>query len=133
MVFITETKIDEKRMEKIRRRCGFVHGIDVEAEGSRGKDVETFCLGILNDGKDFDSLNLTDIMLIPKIPNPTSLVNFKPISLCTVIYKIVTKTITNRLQEIIGRCIDSAQSAFAPGRLISNNVLLAYEILHTLR
>lgn len=62
-----------------------------------GKDVETFCLGILNDGKDFDSLNLTDIVLIPKTPNPTILVNFSHISLCIVIYKIVAKTIANQL------------------------------------
>ncbi|KAA3467671.1 reverse transcriptase [Gossypium australe] len=50
-----------------------------------------------------------------------------------VLYKIVVKTIANRLQNYIGRCIDSAQSAFVPGRLISDNVLIAYEILHTLR
>lgn len=87
----------------------------------------------MNDGKDFDSLNLTNIVLIPKILNPTSLVNFRPISLCTVIYKIVAKTIANRLQEVIGRCIDTAQSAFVPRRLISENVILAYEILHTFR
>ncbi|KAH1073097.1 hypothetical protein J1N35_025425 [Gossypium stocksii] len=36
MAFLMETKIDEKRMEKIRRRCGFMHGIDVGAEGFRG-------------------------------------------------------------------------------------------------
>ncbi|KAA3469492.1 reverse transcriptase [Gossypium australe] len=98
-----------------------------------GKDVEEFCLGILNEGKDFESSNYTDIVLIPKIPNPTNLINFRPISLCTVLYKIVAKTIANRLQNYIGRCIDSAQSAFMPGRLISDNVLIAYEILHTLR
>ncbi|KAA3458727.1 reverse transcriptase [Gossypium australe] len=96
-------------------------------------DVEAFCLRILNEGKDFKSLNSIDIVLIPKIPNPISLVNFRPISLCTVLYKIVEKTIANQLQDFIRRCIDSAQSAFVPGRLISDNVLIAYEILHTLR
>lgn len=54
-------------------------------------------------------------------------------NLCTIIYKIVAKTIANRLQEFIGRCIDNAQNAFVPRRLISDNVLIAYEILHTLR
>lgn len=90
-------------------------------------------MGILNDGRDLDSLNLTDIVLIPKLPNPTSLVNFRPISLSTVLYKIVAKTIPNRLQEVIGKRIDKAQSAFIPRRLITDNVLVAYELLHTLR
>ncbi|KAG8475580.1 hypothetical protein CXB51_032446 [Gossypium anomalum] len=63
-----------------------------------GKDVENFCLGILNEGRDIDSINLTDIVLIPKLPNPMSLVNFRPISLYTVLYKIVVKAIANRLQ-----------------------------------
>ncbi|KAA3485113.1 reverse transcriptase [Gossypium australe] len=98
-----------------------------------GKDVEVFCLGILNEDKDFKSTNSTDVVLIPKTPNPTNFVNFRSISLCTVLYKIVAKTIANRLQNYIGRCIDSAQSAFVPGRLISNNMLIAYKILHTLR
>ncbi|KAA3480597.1 reverse transcriptase [Gossypium australe] len=98
-----------------------------------GKDVEAFCLGVLNEGKNFDSTNRINIVLIPKTPNPTNLVNFRPISLCTILYKLVVKTIANRLQDFIGKCIDSAQSAFVPGRLISDNVLIAYDILHTLR
>ncbi|KAA3457419.1 reverse transcriptase [Gossypium australe] len=98
-----------------------------------GKEVLDFCLGVLNEGKEIDSANMTDIVLIPKVSQPTSLVNFRPISLCTVIYKLVTKTIANRLQEVIGNCIDEAQSAFIPGRLIFDNILLAYEMLHTFR
>ncbi|KAA3477433.1 reverse transcriptase [Gossypium australe] len=98
-----------------------------------GKDVEAFCLGVLNEGKDFEFTNRIDIVLIPISPNPINLVNFRPISLCTILYKIVAKTIANRLQNYIGRCIDSAQSVFVPGRLILDNMLIAYEILHTLR
>ncbi|KAA3462361.1 reverse transcriptase [Gossypium australe] len=98
-----------------------------------GKEVLEYCLGILNDGKGIESANMTDIVLIPKVSQPTALVNFRPISLCSVIYKLVTKTIANRLQTVIGGCIDKAQSAFIPGRLISDNVILAYELLHTFR
>lgn len=96
-----------------------------------GKETSNFCLDILNNGATFGNLNQTDIVLIPKITNPSSIVNFRPISLCSVIYKMVAKTIANRLQVVIGRCIDTTQSTFVPGRLITDNVLLAYEILHT--
>ncbi|KAA3472611.1 reverse transcriptase [Gossypium australe] len=88
---------------------------------------------VLNEDKGFEGTNRTDIVLIPKSPNPTNLINFRPISLCTILFKIVAKTIANRIQDYIGRCIDSAQIAFVPGRLISDDVLIAYEILHTLR
>ncbi|KAA3455485.1 reverse transcriptase [Gossypium australe] len=98
-----------------------------------GKDVTKFCLGILNTDQGFEQLNSTDIVLIPKTQNPINLSSFRPISLCSVLYKIVTKVVVNRLQEVIGECIDRAQSAFIPGRLISDNVLIAYEILHTFR
>ncbi|KAA3488882.1 reverse transcriptase [Gossypium australe] len=76
------------------------------------KEVLGYCLGVLNEGKEIDSANMTDIMLILKVSQPTTLVNFRSISLCTVIYKM---------------------STFIPGRLISDNVLLAYEMLHTFR
>ncbi|KAA3488794.1 reverse transcriptase [Gossypium australe] len=47
--------------------------------------------------------------------------------------EIVAKAIANRLQNVIGLCIDEVQSAFVPGRLITDNIILAYEILHTFR
>ncbi|KAA3468576.1 reverse transcriptase [Gossypium australe] len=96
-----------------------------------GKEVLEFCLGILNGGEGVEATNMTDIMLIPKVQKPTTLVNFRPISLCTVLYKLIAKTIANRMQDVMGHCIDKTQGAFVPGRLISDNVLLAYEILHT--
>ncbi|KAA3489694.1 reverse transcriptase [Gossypium australe] len=85
-------------------------------------DIANFCLGILNDDQSFGQLNLRNIMLIPKFKNPVNLANFRPISLCTVPYKIVAKTVANRFQRIIRKCIDEAQSAFVPRRLISGNV-----------
>ncbi|KAA3488997.1 reverse transcriptase [Gossypium australe] len=98
-----------------------------------GKDVASFCLGILNNGQNFGHLNSTDIVLIPMTQNPNNLSNFRPISLCSVLYKIVAKAIANRLQGIMENCIDVAQSAFIPGRLIFDNILLAFEMLHTFR
>lgn len=45
----------------------------------------------------------------------------------------MAKVIANRFRGVIEKCIDGAQSAFVPRRLISDNVLLAYEILHMLK
>lgn len=76
-------------------------------------------------------MNLTNIIFIPKVQNPTKMAKFKPINLCNVIYKIISKTLTSRLQKFLPKCINSSLNAFAPGKLISNNVLLAYKLFHT--
>ncbi|KAK5812500.1 hypothetical protein PVK06_027931 [Gossypium arboreum] len=98
-----------------------------------GSEVTSFCLKILNQGREVESINVTNIFLIPKISQSTDMKNFRPISLCNVLYKILTKVVANRFQNVLEVCIDEAQSAFVPGRLITNNVLVAYEIMHTLK
>lgn len=76
-------------------------------------------------------MNITKIVLIPKVPALTNMTNFLPISLCNVLYKLVVKVIANQLRKILNACIDHARSAFFPRRLITDNIVLAYEMLHT--
>ncbi|KAH1084030.1 hypothetical protein J1N35_023791 [Gossypium stocksii] len=67
------------------------------------------------------------------VEKPTNLTQFRPISLCNVVFKIVAKTLVKMMSSILGHCIDDAQGAFIPGRLISDNVLVTYEVLHCLK
>ncbi|KAL3820475.1 hypothetical protein ACJIZ3_006380 [Penstemon smallii] len=98
-----------------------------------GKDVTNWVLGFLNDGIFDESCNLTNIVLIPKCNNPEYMTQFRPISLCNVVYKIASKTIANRLKPIMNSVISDYQSAFVPGRQITDNALVAFEITHFMK
>ncbi|KAL2531794.1 Uncharacterized protein Adt_05145 [Abeliophyllum distichum] len=74
----------------------------------------------------------TSIVLIPKRDNACRWSEFRPISLCTVFNKLVTKLLNSRLSNILPQIISAPQSGFIPGRLIGDNILLAQELLHTL-
>ncbi|KAL3689242.1 hypothetical protein R1sor_015551 [Riccia sorocarpa] len=63
------------------------------------------------------------IKLLPKGGVKTKLTNWRPISLMTLSYKIVSKILANRLRTVIPGLVDSQQSGFIHGRQISNNIL----------
>ncbi|MCH94114.1 hypothetical protein A2U01_0015069, partial [Trifolium medium] len=87
-------------------------------------------LQVLNKKADPTPYNDTYICLIPKKSNPTQPSEFRPISLCNVKLKIITKAIANRIKVILPQVISSNQSAFVPDRLITDNILVAYEVFH---
>ncbi|KAL2517783.1 Uncharacterized protein Adt_14030 [Abeliophyllum distichum] len=74
----------------------------------------------------------TSIVLIPKRDNACRWSEFRPISLCTVFNKLVTKLLNSRLSNILPQIISAPQSGFISGRLIGDNILLAQELLYTL-
>jgi hypothetical protein len=90
-------------------------------------------LHFLNTGELDDNINSTFIALIPKVQKPVNVSDFRPISLCNVIFKLISKVLANRLKQVLPHIISCNQSAFIPGRLISDNILVAYETLHTMK
>lgn len=101
--------------------------------GSIGKDITQDVLYFLNSTSLPHHLNHTFITLIPKVKNPELASQFHPISLCNVLYKIFSKVLANRLKNVLLQIITKHQSAFTKNRLISDNILVAFESLHGMR
>lgn len=98
-----------------------------------GKAIFKFAGDVLGEGS-IPSESTEDLLvLIPKKANPGLIRNFRPISLCNVSLKLVTKMIVNRLKVVLRDTIGPNLTAFVPGRQGISNFLICQEILHTLR
>ncbi|KAL0453471.1 UNVERIFIED_CONTAM: putative mitochondrial protein [Sesamum latifolium] len=91
------------------------------------KDVIKCTLSLLNNLELLHELNRTAIVLIPKCNRAENLTQFLPIILYNVVYKIDSKALANRIKPILDKIISPTQAAFAPRRLITDYVLIAYE------
>jgi hypothetical protein len=78
-------------------------------------------------------LNRTFITLIPKKHNPVLPQDFRPIGLCNVVYKIISKTLADRIKPHLPAYISQSRSAFIAGRHISSNVILTQELIHSFK
>ncbi|XP_026458815.1 uncharacterized protein LOC113359387 [Papaver somniferum] len=97
------------------------------------KDVIETILAFFNSGHMLTKLNSTYIFLIPKVLHPNGPSYYRPISSCNIVYKIISKVIPNRIKPFLDRLISPYQSAFVKQRLISDNLLVAHEIIHAMR
>lgn len=75
---------------------------------------------------------LCGIALIPKVKNPQSFAQLRPICLCNFLYKVIAKMLANRLKPQLDRIISSLQAAFVPNQTIQDNILVANEAFHSL-
>lgn len=78
-------------------------------------------------------MNGTHIVLTPKTDHLHLVTQFRPIGLCHVIYKCVTKAIVQRLKPVFPKLISPTQGAFVPKRQITGNIVIVQEVLHTMR
>lgn len=98
-----------------------------------GEDVTGAVQQFFTTGYLLKSLNHSQIVLIPKVKTPTQVSQYRPISLCNVVYKIIAKVLANRLRIFLPSIISCTQSAFVKNRQIVDNILIAQEVIHHMK
>ena len=94
-----------------------------------GTEVTDAVLEFFTSGSLLKQWNSTTIVLIPKLVNATMVKQFLPICCLNTVYKVISKLLATRLKEVLPQIISQAQSAFLPGRLLAENVLMATDLV----
>uniref|UniRef100_A0A2N9HY11 ABC-2 type transporter transmembrane domain-containing protein n=1 Tax=Fagus sylvatica TaxID=28930 RepID=A0A2N9HY11_FAGSY len=96
-------------------------------------DVVKAISSFFHSSKMFKEVNESLIVLIPKVPIPTTANNYRPIGLCNVVCKIIAKLLVDKLRPFLQRLISHCQSAFIPSRWIAENEVIVQELLHSFK
>ena len=98
-----------------------------------GESVKSEVKRIFANQKIPDYLNQTLIALIPKQSGPKTVSQYRPISLCKTVYKMVSKIIVQRIRPLLPGLISPMQATFLEGRKGSDNVIITQELIYSLR
>ncbi|XP_031099664.1 uncharacterized protein LOC116003863 [Ipomoea triloba] len=132
-------KLSEKRALFDMEPCkapgldGFAAGFYQKTWSITGKCLVRFARHFFEVGSLPPGSNDTIISLIPKVGNLELVNQLRLIGLCNISYKLLTKAMTNRLKEISKNLIGQHQTSFVPGRLITDNILVFQEVLHSMK
>lgn len=77
--------------------------------------------------------NKTLITLIPKQEGPETMSQFRPMALCNVVVKLITKVIANRLKQLMNHLVGACQSIFIPSKQSVENLLIMQEAIHSMK
>lgn len=73
---------------------------------------------------------IAPLTLITKVAHPSKVSEYRLISYCTLLYKIISKVLTNRMQCVVEVLMDKNQFAFVPGRIINDNIIISNELVN---
>lgn len=104
--------------------CFFKKAWNIIGDNLCGAVLEFFEMGKL-----LRQVNHSIIALILKVNSASKVADFRPISCCNVVYKIIAKLIATRVAMVLPYIIDKAQSAFVKDRSMVENIHLAQEIM----
>lgn len=128
----SETEIKDTIFSLARGKAPGPDGFGVEFFKSNWDLVGPLMVEAVKDffvtGRLLREINSTILVLIPKIPNATSVNDYRPIACCNTIYKCITKVLANRIASVLQDAISPSQNAFVRGRRIMDNILLAQEL-----
>ena len=96
------------------------------------KDLLEAVNNVLQSNHLLAQVNHTILCLVPKKIVPVTVEDYRPIALCNVIYRIISKLLSTRLKPLLPGIIGPNQSAFIKGRRITDSILLAHELCHSL-
>jgi hypothetical protein len=134
---IAKEEIDQVVQEMPNGKAPGPDGFTVEFFKACWEVVKHDVYGVVEDSRRSTSilkaLNATMITLIPKENEARTPDRYRPIALCNVVYKIISKVIANRLKPLLPTLISQEQAGFVEGRQILDNIIHAHELIHTLK
>lgn len=98
-----------------------------------GPSIFSFVQRVFNNPSAIGEVNHTLLTLIFKVIDPSRPSDFRPIALCNVIYKIVTKVLANRIKPILPSIISKNQTSFISGRNATDNAIILQEVVHSMQ
>eukprot|EP00253_Pinus_taeda_P029777 PITA_29777 len=133
---ITEEKVSEALKDMQNGKAPCPDGFNVNFFKACWHIVKEDILNMVEDSKSsktiLKALNTSFISLIPKQDSAQTADKYRPITLCNLVYKIISKVVANRLKPLLPSLVSEEQLGYVEGRHILNNIIQAHEVVHTL-